>query len=170
MTGNPNPQPGDFFLLAGTDPVGRLIEVAEWLNGDGFSTYSHAGILLDHTGSILEAEPGGARIAHADEYRDQLVWSSWSLTQGDRLSLVRRARGLVGVPYSALDYFAMLAHRIHLPMPGLKRYIAADAHMICSQLVDETYRRAGFQMFRDGRWPGYVTPQDLAQVLTGPQT
>jgi hypothetical protein len=163
------PQPGDFFLLVGTDTIGRLIRVGEWLNGDGWSTYSHAGLLLDD-GTILEAEPGGARIRPASEYPTELMrWSSWTLSGAARHSLVLHGRQLVGVPYSFLDYASLALHRFHLRPPGLKSYIASTKHLICSQLVDEVYWRAGLHMFADGRWPGDVTPADLAAVLTGPQ-
>jgi hypothetical protein len=69
-----------------------------------------------------------------------------------------------------LDYLALVAHRLHIPAPGLRQFIADTGHMICSQLVDEVYRRAGLIMFGDGRWPGYVTPGGLISVLNGPVT
>ena len=37
--------------------------------------------------------------------------------------------------------------------------------MICSQLVDEAYARAGVQLFDDGRLPGDVTPADLYGLI-----
>ena len=40
--------------------------------------------------------------------------------------------------------------------------------MICSQLVDYCYLMAGVHLFNDGRWPGYVTPEDLANVIADP--
>lgn len=163
-----DPQPADFFLLIGTDPVGWGIRVGEWANGDGFSKYAHAGILLDDA-TILEAEPGGARIRPMTEYAtDLMAWSSWDLTPGQRASIVAAARGLEGVPYSFVDYFAIAAHRFRLPLPGLRRYVSSSGHMICSQLVDEAYSQADVHLFADGRWPGYVTPADLAVALTGP--
>jgi cell wall-associated NlpC family hydrolase len=159
--------PGDFGLYKGTDTVGRLIELGEWANGDGFSRYSHAFVLLDDA-TILEAEPGGARIRPVEEYPAELItWSSWDLSAlpGMRSLIVTHARLLLGTPYSFLDYFALATHRLHLSAPGLQRYVASTGHMICSQLVDEVYRRAGLQLFADGRWPGYVTPADLEAVL-----
>jgi hypothetical protein len=33
--------------------------------------------------------------------------------------------------------------------------------MICSQLVDYCYRVNDVELFKDGRWPGYVTPACL---------
>lgn len=47
------PKPGDFGLLVGNDPVGLLIRVGEWANGDGFSRYSHAFVVLDDS-TLLE--------------------------------------------------------------------------------------------------------------------
>jgi hypothetical protein len=72
---------------------------------------------------------------------------------------------MVGTPYSFLDYVAIAAHRFHLPIPGLKRFIASTRHEICSALVDEVYRRAGFALFSDARWPGYVVPAALWEAL-----
>jgi hypothetical protein len=162
------PRAGDFGLLVGVDPVGRLIRVGEWLNGDGFSRYSHAFVLLDDD-TLLEAEPGGARVRPVSEYPTDLVaWSSWNLTDAQRAATVAAARRYEDVPYSAADYLALAAHRLHVPAPGLRRFIATSDHMICSQLVDQVYLDAQLRMFDDGRWPGYVTPAALNQVLTGP--
>lgn len=163
------PKPGDFFLLQGKDPIGFLTDLGEELNGDGFSIYTHAGMLMDDTGNVLEAEPGGARVAPITEYIDPVVWSSWDLSPDTRRLLTGFGSKMVGRPYSWVDYFALAAHRFHLPLPGLRDYVAASGHMICSQLVDYIYMRCGLNMFSDGRWPGYVTPQDLSHVLKGPQ-
>jgi hypothetical protein len=161
------PTPGDFFLLRGTDPVGRLIEFGELLYGEGFGEFSHAGIMVNAT-QILEAEPGGARLRPVDEYGSAMVWSSWKLDNIARLQLSHTAMTYLGVGYSAMDYFALAAHHWGLPLPGLKSYVASSGHMICSQLVDQIYTAAGFPMFHDGRWPGFVTPQSLKAVLAGP--
>ena len=37
--------------------------------------------------------------------------------------------------------------------------------MICSQLVDEAYKRAGVQLFDDNRLPGDVDPNDLWELI-----
>lgn len=164
------PQAGDFGLVAIRGEAGRLIRIGQWLNGDGLGQYQHAFLVLDN-GELVEAEPGGARIRPLTEYDDtNVIWSDWSLTDEQRGHLVAAGRALVGTPYSALDYFALATHRLHIPMPGLRRYVADSGHMICSQLVDEVYRRAGLSMFADGRWPGYVTPMALVKALHGPVT
>jgi hypothetical protein len=159
------PQPGDFGLVKMPGNVGRLISVGEFLNGDGFGWYDHAFVLLDDA-TIMEAEPGGARIRPADEYAD-VTWSSWTLSGAARYSIVMHARELEHTPYSAADYFALAAHRLRIPVPGLESFVKSTGHMICSQLVDEAYARAGLHMFADDRWPGYVTPASLSRALTG---
>ncbi|MGW9433129.1 hypothetical protein ACWHA1_35035 [Streptomyces decoyicus] len=87
------------------------------------------------------------------------------LTEQQRTDICAAATRYVGVPYSFLDYLAIATHRFHLPVPGLRRYVASTRHMICSQLVDRCYLDAGVHLFADGRWPGYVTPMALHHLL-----
>lgn len=162
------PRPGDFGLVSISGIAGLAVRIGQWANGDGFLDYHHAFVVLDR-GEILEAEPGGARIRPLSQYDGtNAVYSSWDLTDDQRAMVVAQARPLIGTPYSWLDYLSLALHRFHIRPPGLKAYIASTGHMLCSQLADEVYRRAGLQMFNDGRWPGDVTPGDLTLVLTGP--
>jgi hypothetical protein len=159
------PLPGDFGLTKINGYAGAMIRVGQWLNGNGFSQDEHAFIVLpgEH---LVEAEPGGARIGNLTEYPDELTtYSSWDLDPIQRQAIVATATALLGTPYSTLDYLALAAHRLHIPAPGLRRYIASSKHVICSQLVDLCYQSAGIQLFKDGRWPGYVTPGALRQAL-----
>lgn len=164
------PKPGDFGLVAIRGNVGKLIRFGQWLNGDGLGDYQHAVLVLDH-GELIEAEPGGARIRPMAEYDGtNVIWSDWPLTDSERAAIVAAGRSLEGVPYSVLDYAMLAAHRLHLPAPGLRKYIASTGHDICSQLVDLGYQLGGKEMFADGRWPGYVTPMALLRALHGPVT
>jgi hypothetical protein len=52
-----------------------------------------------------------------------------------------------------------------VPLPGLRHRIESARSMICSQLCDRAYLDAGVNLFRDGRWPGYVTPMALCDLL-----
>ncbi|WP_431679392.1 hypothetical protein [Kitasatospora sp. KL5] len=148
--------------------VGRLIRVGQWLNGDGFADYEHAFVYVGG-GELVEAQPGGAELRPLSVYdRRSALWSSgrYDLTDAQRAAIVAAARGYVGVGYSVADYFALAAHRFRLPVgPLIKNYVASSRHMICSQLVDQCYLDAGVHLFSDGRWPGYVTPADLAGLL-----
>lgn len=161
MTGQP--QPGWIGLTRIDGPVGAGIRLGQWADGDGFSVMEHAFVLLG-AGLIVEAEPGGARVARLDQYAGRpLAWIPCPPQLQD--AVAAQARALVGTPYSFLDYAALATHRLHLPAPGLRPYIADSGHMLCSQLADEAARRAGWHLFADGRWPGYVTPGALRALV-----
>jgi hypothetical protein len=174
-------KPGSFFLAHITGPVGYGIALGQALAGSG-SRWTHAGLILDADGTILEAEPGGARIANISKYdgRPLLVsdgpvqrfiaerqhWAPPSngqtLEEVVRECIVAQARKLVGVPYSPTDYLALALLHLHLPSKWIRDRVQSSGHMICSQLVDAVYLRAGIHLFSDGRLPGDVMPADLA--------
>jgi cell wall-associated NlpC family hydrolase len=160
------PEPGDFAVVSAGGLAGRAVAFGEWLNGDAFTQYEHAFVYVGG-GRIIQAEPGGANEAPLTGHAS-ILWSSGviPLTDPQRKAVCDAARGYVGVPYSFLDYAALVAHRLRLPVPGLRGFIATTRHQICSQLVDQCYADAGVHLFKDGRWPGYVTPAALAHLLT----
>jgi hypothetical protein len=43
--------------------------------------------------------------------------------------------------------------------------LASTHELICSQLVDLCYSRANVHLFDDGRWEGFVSPEDLRALL-----
>ena len=162
MTDLYTPSPGDIGLTQIHGDVGLGIRTAQWLDGDGFVDYEHAFV---HTGGgwIVEAEPGGARVGHTAEYvHNTVLWLSCPTEYG--AAVAAAAEAYVGVPYSFLDYGAIAARRLHLPVPGLREYIGDTGHMICSQLADRAAADGGWHLFADGRWPGYVTPGDLYRL------
>jgi cell wall-associated NlpC family hydrolase len=168
------PQPGDFDCVPMGGDAGKAIRVAEWLDGSGFGNYEHAEIKVNAT-QTMAAYPGGAALQTipAEQWQGGWLWSTGiiALTAEQRAKIVSTAMSLEGTPYSAADYFALVAHRLHVPgSQFLKGYVASSKHMICSQLVDYCYMMAGVHLFNDGRWPGYVTPADLANVLLHPET
>lgn len=163
----PQPMPGDFAVTTVKGQVGFLISLGERLLGSRWGHWDHAFVYVGD-GQLVEAEPGGARLAGLDEYQGRpLLWSTGrvELTDEQRASIVAAARARIGTPYSALDYLAIAAHRFHLPIPGLRKYIASTGHEICSALVDRVYADAGVHLYADGRWEGYVTPADLAALI-----
>lgn len=159
---------GDYGVVPMGGDSGKLIRFGQWLNGDGFTNYEHAFIFVGE-GQIVEAEPGGARLTNL--HYDNVLWSSdhFDLTLEQRVKIVHAAKGFIGTPYSAMDYFALAAYRLKfgLLVPYLHRYVASTGHMICSQLVDAAYSAADVHLFKDGRWPGYVTPGALAELIEG---
>jgi uncharacterized protein YycO len=162
----PVPQPGDIGLTSITGPVGWLIKIGQWLNGDGFGAFQHAFIVLPGA-RLIEAMPGGAIVDSLSKYDDRevLYVSPADLDPAQRKAIVDCALKYQGVPYSFLDYLALALHRFHIPVPGLRRWIESRKSMICSQLVDRAYLDAGQRLFTDGRWEGYVTPMAIANEL-----
>lgn len=153
--------PGLLGLTSITGGVGMGIRIGQFLNGDGFSKFEHAFVALGD-GNILEAEPGGARIVPF-HYADRDVYWCHNILKLLPATVTAEqvqelARGYRGVEYSFLDYDALVAHRLHLPIPGLQHFIRDTGHMICSQLDDDFYKRLRARIFTDDRWEGYVTP------------
>jgi cell wall-associated NlpC family hydrolase len=156
-------EPGDFGLVPMSGRAGRLIRLGQLLDGDGFADYEHAFVYVGND-TIIEAEPGGARSAPLN-YAG-VLWSTGIInpTDAQRAAIVNAAQSYIGTPYSVLDYFAIAARRMHIPVPYLRAYIASTGHMICSQLVARCYADAGCPLFGD-EWTGYDTPGDLWRVL-----
>lgn len=160
-------QPGDFCVVSTGSRMTKWIKLGERLYTGGFAAYDHAFICSqrrpDGTLMIVEAQPGGA-VETAFHYAGRPhLWSTGRILSSPAAGSA--AIGYVGTPYSFLDYEALAAHHWHLPLPGLLSYIKSTRHMICSQLVDQCEMDAGVHLFEDGRWPGYVTPQDLANLI-----
>src|ERR1700756_2584594 len=156
------PLPGTIGLTPISGDVGKAIEVLQDLNGEGFERWEHAFTLLPGN-LILEAEPGGARIVPL-HYTD-VYWChnirNLMLTPANDRALLDTAEQFKGVGYSALDYGALVLHRFHMDLPGLRTFIADSKHEICSQMCDDFYQRLAVHIFTDDRWNGYVTPASL---------
>lgn len=142
--------------------VGRLIRLGQWLNGQGFAPFEHAFVSIGN-GQILEAEPGGARIAQLAEYeRDHVVWLECPAQYGPQVA--NAALFLVGTPYSFVDFLALALHRFHIPVPGLRAYIASGKHAQCATLADRAAALGGWHLFA-GTWEGYVTPAAIYELI-----
>lgn len=163
------PRPGDFGLVAIGGAAGLLVRIGQWLNGSSFSPFQHAFLVLAE-GRVIEAEPGGARIVPLSNYAEtNVVYSSWNLADFERHEIVVAGRSFKDVPYNWLDYFSLALLRFGIRPSFVRKRAADPRHLICSQLVDLAYQRAGLHMFVDDRDPGDVVPADLAGVLTGPE-
>lgn len=156
-------RPGSFFVTPVTGWTGTLICVGEAL-AQTPSRYGHAGLITSEWGQTVEAAPRGAFSGYVSHYPQALVCDPIALLGVDeelRQVVVDDARALLGTPYSWLDYVALAALHLHLPSTWIRQRVASRKNMICSQLVDAVYQRAGIQLFA-GRLPGDVMPADLA--------
>jgi hypothetical protein len=161
------PRPGDFAVVDTATRASRLIQLGEALSGGGFTMFDHAVICSrvrrDGTVYIVEAMPSGAKqnVWHYDDH-DHL-WSTGLVKTSTKAG--KAALAYVDTPYSWLDHTAIAAHASHLWGPGMRHYVASKKHLICSQLVDRAELDAGVHLFADRRWPGYVRPSDLADLI-----
>lgn len=189
QTWHPTPPPGSFGLSRIGGTLGKLVAAAQAFTGDG-SRWTHAFIVLDDI-AVLEAKPGGVVIAPlVNRLNDpEVVFSDepveeWLATvrkreedhgalpppesyyeaieRARRTDIVAHARALQGVSYGYLQYLALGLATLGFQPRWLRKWIADRGNLICSQLVDAVYRRAGIQLFDDGRLPQDVTPGDLA--------
>ncbi|MCZ2837162.1 hypothetical protein [Modestobacter sp. VKM Ac-2985] len=188
-TPTPLTPPGSFGLSRIGGLLGMAVAAGQAFTFDG-SRYTHAFVVVDG-GSVVQAMPSGAELAPLADfvgrddvrwcdapvqstlafYREALLTRMTDLEMVDRLAdtyernlrqaLSAEARQLVGTGYSFADYLALGLAHLGVRPHWLRRYIAASGRLICSQLVDETYRRQGVHLFDDGRLPMDVTPGDL---------
>lgn len=165
------PRRGDIGMVAMPGWVGRAIRAGQWLNGDGFKNYQHAFTVVGNhvrgsdtgpgdTMKIIEAMPGGALLSPLSRY-DGFAPVYLRCPDEYRDAVADLALSFEGIKYSALDYDALALHRFHIPAPGLRHFIDATGHMICSQMADRAADLAGWHLFDDNRWPGYVVPLDI---------
>ncbi|MBT2412667.1 hypothetical protein J7I94_19225 [Streptomyces sp. ISL-12] len=159
------PQPGDFALTKIRGITGAFVSAGQALVGDAAPVH-HAYVYVGN-GYIVQAEPGGAKKIRLDEASEPVIWSTgrFDLTAAQRMRICYEARSLVGTPYSFLDYASIALAHYRIRPRWVRDYVADSGHMICSQLVDEVYLRAGEHLFTDGRLPGDVTPGDLYRLL-----
>jgi len=169
------PAPGTIGLTPIDGQIGKAIHVAQWLADNPFRNwfkkntdpnYEHVVLYLGPTaryleGAILEAEPGGSRIRSVTEYQEiywcvNIAWHFLSALP----AIVADAQDDTGIPYSFLDYLALTVRRLHLWVPGLRTYLKALGHQICSQLAVWEYAKHGAFIFGD-EWTGDVMPIDI---------
>ncbi|MEU3986104.1 hypothetical protein AB0F77_39610 [Streptomyces sp. NPDC026672] len=159
------PMPGDFALTKISGLTGAFINAGQYLVGDG-SPVQHAFVYVGN-GYVVQAMPGGAEMIRLEDASEPVVWSTGKvpLTEAERLFISECAIGLVGTPYSFLDYASIALAHYRIRPRWVRDFVADSGHLICSQLIDYAYECADVHLFDDGRIPGDVTPGDLWKLL-----
>lgn len=175
-------RPGDL----GFGPIGGGAGVAVWLGQGILGKWSkedrkvrHAYVVTQSGGfgtvppQCVEAVAGGVRRADiGDRWGADWLYVRPAYTNHYQArEVARHAENMLKVPYNWLNYPALTAHHVRLPVPHLDRWIAEvdgrgyPRSVICSQHVDAALTLAGFQVFDDGRLPQDVWPSALYRRL-----
>jgi uncharacterized protein YycO len=156
-------QKGDYGLTRIGGPLGFWVGLGLFLYGDA-SRYTHAFVVISPEYAI-EARPGGAAYRLISTYDSKhTAYSHYPLTDEQRDKIADAARSLVGRGYNWWDYFALILLRWGIRPKWVTKLVADKGRLICSQLVDEAYRKAGVHLFNDGRYSQDVTPGALTYV------
>ena len=162
---------GQFGLSRIGGRLGFLLGLALYFIGDG-APVAHAFQVVGD--QVVEAMPSGARLAPLEQYlgRDDVIFSNIALTVNQQDVLTQNALALIGVGYGFTEYLALALNVWGVRPKWLRRYIARDDRLICSQLIDVVFAKADIHLFKDRRDYGAVTPGDLYRWLAkhGSQT
>lgn len=162
------PTPGSIGLVHVDGLAGHAIEIAQFLNGDGWEDYEHAFVFEAGTSladaTVIEAEPGGVRRANLSEYSGRKVL--WLPCPPDRsAAVVAAAVAYLGDPYSGVDFIDIAAHRLDFPLEVfVKDFVQKTHHTICSVMADQSAMNGGWFIFPVDTYPGYVTPGHLSKM------
>ena len=171
---DPGPEVGAFAVVrTGTAWSTQAIRRAQWaadaLQGrwhHGLPPWDHVVVVSSVTPFlVVEAVPNGAREVRWNYQRNPHLWSTGRVKTSPDAALAARRYADAHIGYAWEDYAAIALHALRIPAPGLRAYIRSTGHMICSQLVDRCELDAGVHLFSDGRWEGYATPFDLADLI-----
>jgi cell wall-associated NlpC family hydrolase len=153
------PRFGDFGVVKTGGIAALLIRVGT------SSRWNHAFICIGDD-LIVEANPTGVEISPVSKY-PLIGWNCHqTLTAKQRQVIVSLAMETVGKPYSFLTIFNIILRIIGLKMLAdtkIMKKLALKTGYICSELVEECYRKAGVPLIKKEDFK--VTPGDLAEVL-----
>lgn len=182
------PQPGDFCCLPVSGNMGLGIEAGQFMaetlqhvRGAKLQPYDHAEVYVgqadkawphgytysaypnDDTGGFTGKRP----LPGPAGTQPGSLWSSGiiTLTPAQRSGIIGWCAAHPCVTYSWPDYAAIGLRALGVKTGRLAAYIKSTSSMICSQYTDAAYVANGVHLFDDGRWPGYVSPGDLAVML-----
>jgi uncharacterized protein YycO len=156
---------GDFVLVAGKHLNSRLIEIGQKLRIRGadriYVKWTHAALIVDEGGGLIEAVGAGVRRWHIDRYRDDdYVVVHVDASAEDRGQVVNFAECVLGrqARYSRLQTVSMALSML----TGSKLTFFIDGQYVCSGLVASALERTGNVFDRNS---ANIAPADLAKYF-----
>lgn len=157
--------PGDFILAHRHHFLGRLISQAQKRRFKGadevYAHWSHAALVVDRDGALVEAETSGVRRNpisryRADEYHLVRLGAEFSGEARERA--VSYANAQIGQGFGFLDLFGASMYLLF----GWPLRLVRRNHVICSGLVVEALQAGGLVTNLD---PALTLPADLAMLF-----
>jgi uncharacterized protein YycO len=155
--------PGDFILAHRHHLIANLISLAEKRRFRGadavYAHWSHAAIVVEKDGTLVEAEMMGVKVSPISRYRDDeyhLVRLPSEFTPEGRARAVAFAKGQVGQGFGYLDMFGAIIYLL----TGWPMRLVRRNHEICSSLVVRALQAGGLVPQLD---PALTLPGDLAK-------
>jgi hypothetical protein len=156
---------GDFVLVAGTHLNSHLIRFGQKLRIRGADRrhvkWTHAALIVDRDGSLIEAVGTGVRRWHLDRYRgDDYVVVRLHTSEENRDEVVRFAEWALrrGSSYSRLSTVSIALSML----TGSRLTFFIDGQFVCSGLVARALERTGSIFDRDS---AHIAPADLAKYF-----
>jgi hypothetical protein len=157
--------PGDFVLVAGRHVNSRLIRFGQRMRIRGadrvYVRWTHAALIVDTDGTLIEAVGAGVRLWHIDRYvDDDYVVVHLETSAENREEVVRFARWVLR---SRARYSRLSTVSIALSMlTGSRLTFFVDGQFVCSGLVARALERTGVIFDRDS---AHIAPADLAKYF-----
>jgi len=155
--------PGDFILVSTTGILAKFIRFGQFIRYHGqmkpFSTWNHTAMIVDETGTIIEAAGRGVRYSHIDEYKDvEYYLVNTKLNKQSCDQAVAACKSFVKDKYGWLT-IASIAFEL---ITGIKLQFSINNSMICSGVVAQSLWAAGVIFNRN---PYQMMPADLASAF-----
>lgn len=130
------------------------------------SDYSHAFIVIDRVGTIVEAKPRGASYGNISEYSGMRMQTSTTvLTDEQRADIINAAKSFIGTPYGFMDIVYLGLYTQGVNWTWLLNKVRRLKNMICSELVAQSGDNAGVLAWRCGKpYAQEVTPGNLDEL------
>jgi uncharacterized protein YycO len=147
-------QAGDFMLVHGTDFIDRLISLGTR------SKWTHAALVIDEQGTIVEATSGGVHYANISKYAgyDHLLVRV-PLSDEDRTEVHDFAVAMAE-QHEKYGFLTIAAIVLKL-ITRLRLVLKVDGTFICSEFVARALGQGGVIWERD---PALMAPVDLARI------
>ena len=160
--------PGDFILAHRRRFIAGLISLAQKRRFRGadavYAHWSHAAVIVEKDGALVEAEMTGVKLSPISKYRDDeyhLVRLGPEFASDARARAAAYAKGRVGQGFGYLDLFGAILYLLF----GWPLRLVRRNHEICSGLVVRALQTGGQVPELD---PALTLPADLAKLFDIP--